>query len=73
MIGNTFGERMRACRLTKQIKGVEMSSFLRVAPAAVRSYETGLTEPSLDTLISIAKKLDVSTDYLLGLTDERRW
>lgn len=34
-----------------------------------QKYELGIREPDLGKLIAIAKYLDVSTDYLLGLTE----
>ena len=36
-----------------------------------RSYENGLREPKAATLSKLAEILEVSTDYLLGITDIR--
>lgn len=35
----------------------------------VHRYENGMTEPSATALATLAEKLNVSTDYLLGLSD----
>lgn len=37
-----------------------------------RRYESGEREPPASNIISLAKFFHVSTDYLLGLTDEPR-
>lgn len=47
-----------------------MADFLGLSRSAYSTYETGRNEPSLDTLRIIAEKLEVSVDYLLGLTDD---
>lgn len=47
------------------------SMFPRTAVAYFK-YEKGQREPNNDTLIGIAQFFDVTTDYLLGLSDERK-
>jgi transcriptional regulator with XRE-family HTH domain len=69
MINNTFGQRMKSLRLQRGIKSREMADFLYLSHNTIWGYETGRQEPTFDTLVSIAKKLNTTTDYLLGLTD----
>jgi transcriptional regulator with XRE-family HTH domain len=38
----------------------------------LRRYERGEAEPSASALIKIADYYNVSVDYLLGLTEEKR-
>ena len=47
------------------------SMFPRTAVAYFK-YEKGQREPNNDTLVGIAQFFDVTTDYLLGLSDERK-
>lgn len=36
----------------------------------IHKYENGISLPSYDVLVKLAKALDCSTDYLLGVVDE---
>ena len=48
-----------------------VAEIVGVSRQAVSQYYNGLTQPNADTIIKIAKYFNVSTDYLLGLTDKR--
>ena len=48
---------------------VEIANALHVTKQCVNDYKTGKSVPSLETLCALCKYLDVSSDYLLGLTD----
>ena len=48
---------------------VEIAKALNVTKQCVNDYKTGKSVPSLETLYTLCKYLDVSADYLLGLTD----
>ena len=63
-----------ATRLRKLIEdtGVsqtELAAAIGVTRQAVNSYTLGNTVPNSDVLLNIAKYFDVSSDYLLGLSD----
>lgn len=48
----------------------DLAKLLNVRNTTVSAWETGDNEPDLKTLAQIAKIFAVTTDYLLGLTDE---
>lgn len=48
----------------------KMAELLHISQQTYSDYENGKTSPDPKTLIAIAECLDVSTDYLLGRTDE---
>ena len=48
---------------------VEIARALNVTKQCVNDYKTGKSVPSLETLYLLCMYLDVSADYLLGLTD----
>lgn len=64
-----FNERLKEIRTKKELTQEEFAKLLNISPSSISLYESGSREPSLATLVNIAKILDVSTDYLLGLSD----
>ena len=64
-----FSERLNQTRKSKGITAQQMADHLSMGLRAYRNYESNDRSPSLETLVKIADKLEVSTDYLLGRTD----
>lgn len=48
----------------------QLARLLGVDRITISSYESNMRQPSLDTLSRIADVFGVSTDYLLGRTDD---
>lgn len=44
---------------------------LNVSQAMISKYERGEAEPDINMIKTIAKFFDVSTDYLLGMSDDK--
>lgn len=70
---NKFSERLKILREYKNINQTVLGKYLGYGATAISSYEHGRNEPSMDTLIQIAKYFDVSLDYLLGAIDSPKW
>lgn len=67
-----FSVRLKELRKEKHIKQVEMAHFLDCTETHYQQIEYGhVNIPSL-TLEALADYFDVSTDYLLGRSDDRR-
>ena len=66
---NEFAQKLKKARINKNLSQGEVSKALGMSRNAFTNYETGIREPSLETLKKICQVLDVSADYLLGLTD----
>ena len=62
MIGEVLNKTRKSQGLTAQ----EMANYLNINLRSYRAYESNDRQPSLLTLIKIADKLNVTTDYLLG-------
>ncbi|MFD2131659.1 helix-turn-helix domain-containing protein [Pseudogracilibacillus auburnensis] len=66
-----FRERLKDLRDELNLDQKEMGEKLNLSASAYGYYEQGRNEPSLQTLIKIAQTFNVTTDYLLGLTNTR--
>lgn len=52
-------------RIKKGISQAKLSEMVGVQQSSISQYETGLTTPSVQVLVKIAKALDVTVDALL--------
>ena len=64
-----FAQRLKELRTENNLTQTQVATQLGIRQQSYTRYENGSGEPSLDTLIAIAKLYNVSVDYLLGLTD----
>ena len=71
IIASEFSQRLRELRTNKKISQQTMSRKLGLAEATYGTYETSRYLPPVDTLSALADYYNVSTDYLLGKTDDR--
>lgn len=63
-------KRLRDLRLDKNFTQKSFAALLNLTQQTYSDYETGRTNPDLDTLTKIADFLGVSIDYLLGRSDD---
>ena len=66
MVSNIRGERSRRDMSQKQL-----AEKLGVAESTIRRWEEGVTKPASSMLMAMADIFGCTTDYLLGLTEER--
>lgn len=64
------GDRLRRHREEQGYTQEELSEMLGIGVTQVWRYENEKSEPTSGILSKLVKALDVSADYLLGLTDE---
>ena len=65
-----FPERLKAARSASGKKQREVAEALGMKLRGYQCYEMGENEPNLEKLAVLARFLNVSADYLLGLTDK---
>lgn len=63
-------ERLKNLRIARNLKQVDMASFLGIDRTTYVKYESGTNEPSKDTIIKLADFFNVSVDYLIERTDD---
>ncbi len=66
-----FGARIRAARERLGATRDELANQLQIQYHTFAKYELSAREPDFETLVQIANALHVSTDYLLGCTEEQ--
>ena len=66
---NIFAQRLKELRREKNLTQSNVAAQLGIKQQSYLRYEMGTGEPSLDTLVAIAKLFGVSADYLLGLAE----
>lgn len=64
------GERLRELREYSQMSAEQAARQLKMGRAQLMRYENEKSDATTEVLIRIATFYGVSTDYLLGLTDE---
>ena len=64
-----FAQKLRELRIEAGYSQEKLAEVFHVGRATIGHWETGLQQPSLEVIADIAKFFNVSTDYLLGLTD----
>ena len=67
-----FAERLRELRNEKHVTQQNMADVLQVKLRSYQCYEGSERRPNYEGLVALADYFDVTTDYLLGRTDERR-
>ena len=63
--------RLRELRKKKELSQAEMAKMLDCSQQTYSRYESHTTEIPLEQLIRLAEYYDTSTDYLLGITNQR--
>ena len=60
-----IGPRIAALRRERGMSQADLAAKIQVSPSALGMYEQGRREPSADTMVALARALDVTTDFLL--------
>lgn len=65
-----YYKRLEELRLKKGLTKREVAERFNIAESTYGKWELGKRKPDLETLSDLAAYFDVSTDYLLGQTDD---
>ena len=64
--------RIKDLREDSDLTQKQIADFLHIKQNTYSQYENGHRQLPIDFLIALAKYYKTSTDYILGLTDERK-
>lgn len=65
-----YSERIRGLREDADLSQTELAKIFRVGQKTISNWENGRNEPPYEILKKYAEKFQVTTDYILGLTDD---
>lgn len=65
-------KRVRDLREDNDYTQKQIAEYLKIHQTTYSDYEIGNLNIPVDVLIKLAKLYNTSTDYILGLTDEKR-
>jgi transcriptional regulator with XRE-family HTH domain len=66
----TFAERLKELREEKNLSMRELSKKVGYTHNVIGKWESGKTFPTLPAITTLANFFGVSSDYLIGLTDD---
>jgi transcriptional regulator with XRE-family HTH domain len=66
-----FPKRLKALRSEKKLSQQSMGDLLGITRQAYAKYENNESEPDIATINKLAAFFNVSTDYLLGISESR--
>jgi len=66
-----FPKRLRELMFEKKASQTDLAKYAECTRQAISLYASGQSTPDIDIIKKIAAFFDVTTDYLLGITDEQ--
>lgn len=66
-----FSNRLISLRKERDMTQMDLANVIHVKRSTISGYETEGKEPNLETICALAKYFGVTTDYLLGFSDNR--
>ncbi|WP_394522816.1 helix-turn-helix domain-containing protein [Lacrimispora sp. JR3] len=66
----TTGERLRMARERKGLSQLEVYKLTNISNKSLSRYENDIAPPSSEVIKTLVKLYDVSTDFILGFSDE---
>ena len=67
---NVFAQRLQTAMYLRNYTGADLAKRSGLTQASISRYINGQRQPSVDRIIRLSKALNVTSDYLLGLSDD---
>lgn len=68
----TFAQKLAQARKDAGYSQRQMADFMKISKSTIASYETGRTQPDIETLGKLADFYEVSADWLIGTKGSNR-
>lgn len=66
----SFGKRLYELRTSRSLNQKQLGEIVGLSHKAISTMESGTRYTTIEKLVQLADYFDVSTDYLLGLSDD---
>lgn len=66
---DNLNEKLKQLRINKHATQKEVAEYCGVATTSIQRFEYGTNKPSIENIIKLAEFFNVSSDYLLGISD----
>lgn len=67
-----FPKRLKKLRKEKELTQKEIAPLLGIKQNTYSDWETGKSEPNLENVVKLAEILGITTDFLLGVSDDSK-
>ena len=64
-------KRLKQIRTEKGMTQKDFAQEMGITPVTLSAYENNLKKPSLDLILKVAKKYEISLDWLCGLSNKQ--
>lgn len=71
MNNNTLGDKLQYLRKDMSMSQKDFADFLGIPQPSLSAYENNRNSPTVDVLINIAKKCNISLDWLCGISSAK--
>ena len=71
MNNNTLGDKLQYLRKDMSMSQKDFADFLGIPQPSLSAYENNRNSPTVDVLINIAKKCNISLDWLCGISSSK--
>ncbi len=68
-MSNAYSERIKELRQAEKLSQAQLAEKTGLSQSAIAAWEVGTNSPTATAIIILAKYFDVTSDYLLGLSD----
>lgn len=69
-MSSSFSERVKKLRIENGLSQRKLSEMIGMSETGIQNYELKTRTPTMEALTRLADFFDVSTDYLLGRSDD---
>ena len=71
-----FASKLKQARLERELNQIDVAVALNIPRSTLANYETGRTEPDIETIVKLINFYEIDANWLLstiGKKEEKKW